>query len=192
MDQIVPLCLGIGLAAACGFRVFVPLLGISVAAFSGHVQLISSMEWMGTWPALLCFLVATVVEIGAYYIPWLDNALDTLATPAAVVAGSMITASVVQEMSPLMRWSLAIIAGGGLAGLVQTATVALRGTSTATTAGGGNFLVSTGELLSAILATLCSLLFPVVAVLLLAVLVGVAARIVLSRRRPTDPKLAAK
>src|SRR6188474_2827294 len=127
MELALSICLGIGLSAACGFRVFVPLLGVSAAALAGHLELAEGFAWLGTWPALACFLTAAILEVAAYYIPWVDNLLDTIATPAAVVAGTMITASVVTDMSPLAKWTLALIAGGGTAGLIQTATAALRG-----------------------------------------------------------------
>ena len=126
METVLAICLGLGLSAACGFRVFVPLLGISVAALAGHLELAAGFRWIGTWPALACFLTATVLEVSAYYVPWVDNLLDTIATPAAVVAGTMATASVVTDMSQLLRWSLAVIAGGGVAAMVQTGTVTLR------------------------------------------------------------------
>lgn len=105
---------------------FVPLLGISVAALSGHLQLAGGFEWIGSWPAFACFLTATIVEIVAFYVPWLDNLLDTIATPAAAVAGIIVTASVVSDMSPLLHWSLAVIAGGGVATTMQAGSVALR------------------------------------------------------------------
>jgi phosphoglycerol transferase MdoB-like AlkP superfamily enzyme len=126
METVLAICLGLGLSAACGFRVFVPLLGINVAALAGHVVLAEGFQWIGTWPAFACFLTATVLEVSAYYVPWVDNLLDTIATPAAVVAGTMATASVVTDMSPLLRWTLAVIAGGGLAAVVQTGTVTWR------------------------------------------------------------------
>src|SRR5688500_4978162 len=105
MDTVLPICLGIGLSAACGFRVFAPLLALSVAAMGGHVEVAEGFAWIGTWPALVCFLTALVLEVVAYYVPWLDNLLDSLATPAAVIAGSVLTAAVITDMSPLMKWS---------------------------------------------------------------------------------------
>lgn len=178
MEFALSVCLGIGLAAACGFRVFVPLLGMSIAAQAGHLQLASGFEWIGTWPALGCFATATALEVGAYYVPWLDNLLDTIATPAAIVAGTIAMASAVTDMSPLLRWSLALIAGGGIAGAIQLGTVGLRGTSSLTTGGLGNFLIATGELLLAIFTTVMAILLPIASVALVA-LVGWA----LLRRR---------
>jgi hypothetical protein len=165
MDLLISICLGLGLAASCGFRIFVPMLGLSIAAMSGHLHLASGFEWIGTTPALVCFSVATVLEIAAFYVPWIDNALDTIAIPAAVVAGSLLTASVVTEMSPLLKWSVAIIAGGGLAGMIQAGTALIRGTSTASTGGSGNFVVATVELIGALLGTLLAILLPVLSLI---------------------------
>src|SRR5438105_9241668 len=104
MDALTSILLGIGLSAACGFRVFVPMLIISVAAISGHLTLAPGFQWLGTYPALLTFAVATLLEISGYYVPWLDHLLDTLATPAAIVAGTVITAAMVTKMDPLLKW----------------------------------------------------------------------------------------
>jgi hypothetical protein len=180
MDTIVAVCLGIGLSAACGFRVFAPLFALSAAALSGHIALADAFDWIGTWPALICFLTALIAEVGAYYIPWLDNLLDSLATPAAVIAGTMLTAAVVTDVSPLVKWSLALIAGGGTAGLVQATTVALRGTSSATTGGFGNWAIASVELAAAIITAILSLLAPMLAAV--AVLLVVVAAMMYLRR----------
>src|SRR6266511_2330552 len=133
METILSLLVGIGLSAACGFRVFVPMLVVSIAAHAGHLKLAQSFSWMGSDPALIAFAVATGLEVLAYYVPWLDNLLDTAASPAAVIAGTIVTASLVTDLSPLLKWTLAVIAGGGAAGLVQGTTVVTRAASTATT-----------------------------------------------------------
>jgi hypothetical protein len=190
MELLLSICLGIGLSAACGFRVFVPLLGVNIAALSGHLTLAEGFDWLGTWPAFGCFLSATVLEIGAYYIPWLDNLLDTIATPAAVVAGTILTASVVTDLSPMMQWSLALIAGGGTAGLIQTGTVVARGTSTATTAGMGNFVLATGELIASTGATVLAMLLPIL--FAAAVILGLGLSIAwFTRQRPAVQAKAA-
>lgn len=189
MDIVLSICIGIGLAAACGFRVFVPLLLIGIAAKTGHLQLVESMEWMASAPAILCFFIATVLEIGAYYIPWLDNLLDTIASPAAVIAGAVATASVVKEMDPFLRWTVALIAGGGIAALIQSGTVGLRSGSTATTGGLTNFLVSTLELAMSVVVTVLSIVVPLIPALFIALIVGVALRVVITRRtrKSKDP-----
>jgi hypothetical protein len=170
MEIFLGLIIGVGLSAACGFRVFVPFLGLSIAALSGHLRLTQGFEWIGSWPALVAFATATILEIGAYYIPWLDHLMDTLTTPAAIVAGSIITASLVGNLSPFLKWALAIIAGGGVAGLVQAGTVMLRGTSTTTTGGFGNVLVSTGEVIGSTFTTALSLILPLLGLLVAGVL----------------------
>jgi len=183
MDLLLSLCLGIGLSAACGFRVFVPLLIMSIAAHAGHLSLGQGFQWIGTWPATAAFGAATLLEIGAYLIPWLDNLLDVVATPVAVVAGIVVTASLVVDVSPLLRWSLAVIAGGGAAGMVQTATVALRGASSTTTAGVANPAFSVSESAAALITSVLSIAVPVLAAIVVVVLAGVIARRFL-RHRP--------
>jgi hypothetical protein len=162
-ETLLSICLGLGLSAACGFRVFVPLLVVNLAARAGWLSLAGELSWMGETPALVAFGVATVLEVSAYFIPWLDNLLDSVATPAAVVAGAVVTASVVTGMDPALKWMLAVIAGGGVAGAVQTATVGGRMVSSVATAGLGNPLVATMELLSSFSLSVFSLLVPVLA-----------------------------
>lgn len=166
MNALSGLIMGIGLSAACGFRVFLPFLGLSIAVRTGFFTPGAGFEWVGTWPALMAFSVAAVVEIGSYYIPWVDNLLDTIATPAAVFAGILMTVSLTGEMDPFFRWTLAVIAGGGTSGVVQSGTVMLRAASTSMTGGLGNFLVSTFEWIIAALTTLLAILLPVAAFIL--------------------------
>ena len=169
-ETVLAICVGIGLSAACGFRVFVPLLVTSLAAHSGHLHLGQNFQWLGTTPALVTFSLATVLEIVAYYVPWLDHLLDTIAAPAAVIAGTVITASVVADVSPFLRWTLAVIAGGGSAGIVQGTTMLARGLSLAGTGGLANPLVSTAELGGAVATSVLALVLPVLALVLVTVL----------------------
>jgi len=187
MDFLLSLCLGIGLSAACGFRVFVPMLGMSVASMAGHLELSSGFEWIGTPPAFVCFLAATSLEIVAYYVPWLDNLLDTIATPAAVVAGTISLAATVgpntMVSDPFLRWTLAIIAGGSIAGIIQLGTVTLRGTSTLTTAGLGNFVISTFELILSVATTIFAIALPILCVLAVVPIAGLLVRRRFVRRK---------
>ncbi len=161
---------GIGLSAACGFRVFVPLLAINIASLNGYLQLAPGFEWIGSSHATLAFGTATLVEILAYYIPWLDHLLDLIASPAAIVAGTILTASMIVELSPLLKWTLAIIAGGGAASIIQGTTVALRTKSLALTGGLGNPMVSTIEAMGAVVTSLLAILVPILCLLLLLVM----------------------
>ncbi|ANF82395.1 hypothetical protein A3K93_09435 [Acinetobacter sp. NCu2D-2] len=173
METILGLCIGIGLSAACGFRVFVPLLIMSLASLVGWFEPMKGFEWLAMPSVCLALGIATVCEIAAYYIPWVDNALDTIATPAAMVAGTLTTMAVSSgEMSQFASWAAAIIVGGGTAGAVQMSTVAVRGLSTATTGGVANPVFSTGEWISAVILSVLSFLVPV-----LVVIVGIIAMI---------------
>ncbi|MFW1753954.1 DUF4126 domain-containing protein [Acinetobacter wanghuae] len=166
METILGLCIGIGLSAACGFRVFVPLLVMSMASLVGWFEPMQGFEWLAMPSVCIALAVATVCEIAAYYVPWVDNILDTVATPAAMVAGTLTTMAVSSgEMSQFASWAAAIIVGGGTAGAVQMSTVAVRGLSTATTGGLANPVVSTGEWMGALLLSILSFLVPVLVVI---------------------------
>lgn len=167
MNFLMALMIGVGLSAACGFRVFVPMLGAGIAGYTGHLELNESMIWLQNPLTIGALTVATLLEIGAYYVPWIDNMMDTVATPAAVIAGTIMTASMVGDVSPMLKWSLALIAGGGAAGTVQVATTLVRGTSSATTGGLGNPIVSTGELAAASGITLLAVIAPILIILVL-------------------------
>jgi uncharacterized protein DUF4126 len=175
-ETLVSLAMGLGLSAACGFRVFVPLLAAGAASRMGFLALSPGFQWMETTPALIAFGTATVLEVLAYYVPWLDHLLDILATPAAVIAGIVASAAVFVDVPPLVRWSVALIGGGTAAGLVQGATVLLRLKSTALSAGLANPVVSTGELAGAVLASVLAIVLPAVCLILLAVCLVVVFR----------------
>jgi phosphoglycerol transferase MdoB-like AlkP superfamily enzyme len=176
-EAILSVLVGVALAAACGFRVFVPLLVVSIASYAGHVHLASGFEWIGTLPSLITFAVATVFEIAGYYIPWVDHVLDVIATPAAIVAGAVVMASSIIGMSPFLHWTLAIIAGSGAAGLIQAFTGVTRLTSTATTGGLGNPVVSTAEAGGSITLSVLAVLVPLAAAALVALVLFFAARV---------------
>ena len=187
-DFVMALCTGLGLAAASGFRVFLPpfLLSIAVRAEEVNVDLSnSSLEYFDSDVAIILLGVATLAEFAAYYIPWVDNLLDSIASPAAVVAGTGMTAIVLGESDPVIQWSLAIIAGGGVSAVVQGATVVTRGVSTAITAGIGNPVVSTGEnIASLILSILAIVLAPLAAVVVLILLAMILNRM-LKKSKPS-------
>ena len=188
MDAALGIALGLGLSAACGFRVFVPLLVLGVASFTGMVTLGSGFEWLSSPPALIALGLATALEIAAYYIPWLDNLLDSIATPAAVMAGAFAALAVQSDTDPLLHWSVTAITGGGIASIVQMSTVALRGASTALTGGLANIVLSTGEWFGALAVAIMAIAVPVAALVLVVCLPFVA--MVSVRRRRSRPGLA--
>lgn len=189
MDTLLSIGIGIGLSAACGFRIFVPPLVMSIAALSGVLQLAPGFEWIGTYSALVAFAVATSIEIAAYYIPWVDNLLDTVSTPTAIAVGTWITAALVPNSDPLLQWTLAVIAGGGSAGIIQTFMGMTRLSSTALTGGIGNSVVSTIESLGSVILSVLAVLVPFLAVGLVAaslILILSKGLQILAMRRKSD------
>ena len=142
-ETLISIFLGIGLAASVGFRVFLPLFALSLASYFNFWELNESWQWIGSLAAVITLGVATLVEIGAYYIPFVDNLLDSIAIPLATVAGTAVMVSTVADLSPVVTWALAIIAGGGTAATIKSATGATRLTSSVSTAGIGNPIVTT-------------------------------------------------
>lgn len=185
MDMVLSLFIGLGLAAACGFRVFVPLLIMSLASRAevGHLVLGSHFAWIGSTPALVAFSVATLLEIAGYYIPWVDNLLDTVATPTAIVAGILVTASAMTtDVSPFLKWTLAVLAGGGTTAVFQGITATARHISSFTTGGLGNPVLATAEAGGAALLAVLAITLPVVAFLLVVWLIWFGAKKLLFRR----------
>jgi hypothetical protein len=176
-DLALSVALGIGLAAATGFRLFLPLLVLSGAAFTGHANLNEDFAWLGTPAALIMLGTAAIVEIAAFYIPGVDNLLDTVATPGAVVAGTIASAAVMTDLPPMMKWTAAIIAGGGIAGITQGLTAMLRAKSTVFTGGLANSAVATAELGSASLISILALAAPVAALALVVLFFWLAFRL---------------
>jgi hypothetical protein len=169
-ETIISIFLGIGLAASTGFRVFLPLFALSLASYTGMWELNSSWEWIGSLAAVITFGAATLAEIFAYYIPWVDNLLDSLAIPLAAIAGTAVMVSTIADLDPLFTWSLAIIAGGGTATAIKGASATSRLASTVTTGGLGNPIVSTLETGTAMVVSLVSILMPILGAILVIII----------------------
>ena len=177
MDTVLAALIGIALSATCGFRIFVPLLAVCLATRAEGedaqplVELADNFNWLASDSALIVFLVAAIFEIVGYYLPVIDNFLDTVATPASVLAGTLITAAFLTGMEPWMQWVLGLIAGGGMAGAVQSTTVVARAASTVTTGGLGNPIVASVETGYSFLGSFLAVLAAPVALVILLFLV---------------------
>lgn len=176
-ETVISIFLGVGLAASVGFRVFLPLFALSLAAYFNVWELNDSWQWIGSLAALITLGVATVIEVFAYFIPWVDNALDSMAVPLAAVAGTAVMVSTVAGLDPVVTWSLAIIAGGGTATAIKGAGAAGRLASTATTGGVANPIVSTVETGTAVAVSTASIFAPMIAVILVIIILVVIFRI---------------
>lgn len=176
-ETIISIFLGIGLAASVGFRVFVPLFALSLAAYFNVWELNESWQWIGSLSALIVLGVATVVEIFAYYIPYIDNLLDTIAVPLAAVAGTAVMVSTAVDLSPVITWALAIIAGGGTAAVIAGSSGVARLASTTTTGGIGNPIVSTLETGTSIVLSIFSVFLPIIGFVLVIIIVFILFRV---------------
>jgi hypothetical protein len=178
VETISAVALGIGLSASTGFRVFIPLLVAGLASHFGILPLGESFSWMSSVPALLSFGVAAVVEVLAYYIPFVDNLLDSIATPLSVGAGTLLMTSVFPSDSEWMKWIVGFVVGGGAAATIQSGSAVTRLLSTKFTAGAGNPVVSTGEGVAATGFSILSLFTPILVAVILVIFVVVVLRLV--------------
>ncbi|MFV0566789.1 MAG: DUF4126 domain-containing protein [Flavobacteriaceae bacterium] len=178
IETIISICLGIGLSASVGFRVFLPLFALSLSAYFNVWPLNESWQWVGSLPALITLGVATIVEIFAYFIPYIDNLLDSIAVPLAALAGTAVMLSTVSDLSPVVTWALAIIAGGGTAAAISGSSSTARLASTATTGGVANPIVSTVETGTATVMSVVSIFLPVLAVVFVGIILFIIFRMV--------------
>lgn len=176
-ETIISVFLGVGLAASAGFRVFLPLFALSLASYFGFWDLNDSWAWIGSLAAVMTLGVATLIEIFAYFIPYVDNLLDSIAIPLAGIAGTAVMVSTVADLDPVITWSLAIIAGGGTAAAIKGANAAGRLTSTATTGGVANPVVSTVETGTAAVVATAALIKPIVAAILVIIILAIIFKI---------------
>jgi hypothetical protein len=185
-ETIISIFLGIGLSASVGFRVFVPLFALSLASYFNVWELNESWQWIGSLTAVITLGVATLVEIFAYYIPYVDNALDSIVIPLAAIAGTAVMVSTVADLSPVITWALAIIAGGGTAAAVAGSSGATRLASTATTGGIANPLVSTIETGTSVVMSVLSIFIPVIAFVFVLIILYLIFRLY-KKIRPSQP-----
>ena len=178
LQILIQVMLGIALSAVCGYRIFVPFLAMGIAGMAGYIQFADGFAWISSWPALLVFGVATILEIAAYFIPHIDNILNAIALPAGAVAGIIVAASVISDMDPMLKWTLAIIAGGGAATVTGLLSNGVHQLSTAVSAGFANPVVSGAESVGTVAASVISIAMPIVGVALFVMVVVVSILII--------------
>lgn len=163
--------IGIGLAAASGFRVFLPMFAVSLASYMGWIPMNENFAGLSGLPTLITTGIATVVEVLAYYIPYVDHLLDTLSVPLATVAGSVLFASQFADIGTFPQWALALIAGGGTAAAISSGFAGTRAASTATTGGLGNSVVATTETAGAGIMSFLAIAAPIIAAIAAVILI---------------------
>ncbi|MEL0650552.1 MULTISPECIES: DUF4126 domain-containing protein [unclassified Algibacter] len=186
VETIISIFLGIGLSASVGFRVFMPLFALSLAAYFDVWELNESWQWIGSTAAIITLGVATLVEICAYFIPYVDNLLDTVAVPLAALAGTAVMLSTVADLSPVVTWALAIIAGGGTAAAVAGTSSTTRLASTATTGGLANPIVATLETGTSVVMSVVSIFMPILAIVLVLLILFIIFK-VYKKFKPSNP-----
>lgn len=170
LSYVLSAFIGIGLAAATGFRVFLPMFIVSLASYFHWIPMNEQFEWLAGLPTLITTGIATVAEILAYYIPFIDHLLDTVSIPMATVAGSVLFASQFADMGTFPQWALALIAGGGTAATISSGFAGIRAASTATTGGLGNSVVGTTETAGAGIMSILAMAAPIIAAIIAIVL----------------------
>ena len=182
-NALVPLCIGIGLSTATGFRILVPFACLSAAAIYGDVALPENLAWLDAGPVFIGLLVGTLVEVAAYYIPWVNDALDTIELPASVIAGTYLTGSFAADLPTLMQWSLALLAGGGIAGSINGLTGVTRLATNSATGGLATPVTASMEWMSALVLTILALTVPLLALALAVFLTVFVIKRMRKRRR---------
>lgn len=180
LPYLISAFIGIGLAAATGFRVFLPMFAVSLATYMGWIPMNENFHWLAGLPTLITTGIATVVEILAYYIPYVDHLLDTMSVPLATIAGSVMFASQFADIGTFPQWALALIAGGGTAAAISSGFAGTRAASTATTGGLGNSVVATTETAGAGIMSFLAMAAPLIAFIIAIILIVVV--LVLGRK----------
>ncbi|UIR57916.1 DUF4126 domain-containing protein [Sphingobacterium sp. SRCM116780] len=176
LSYIISACIGIGLAAATGFRVFLPIFIISLSSYFNWIPIAENWEWLASLPTLIISAVAMLIEVLSFYIPFLDNVLDSISIPLATIAGSALFALQFTDMQDIPQWALSIIAGGGTAALIGTSFAGTRAASSATTGGLGNPVVSTVETTGSIVMTILTIIAPILALVVVILIVWLILR----------------
>ncbi|MEM6448822.1 MAG: DUF4126 domain-containing protein [Cyanobacteria bacterium P01_D01_bin.105] len=179
MNTLISICIGIGLSTATGFRILVPFACLSAAAVYGNIALPTELAWLNAYPVLIGLILGTLLEIAAYYVPWVNDALDTVELPAAIISGTYLTGAFAADLPTLMQWSLALVAGGGIAGAINSMTGMTRLATNTATGGTATPVTSSLEWMSALMLAMLSLTLPLLALTLIIILLVFA-----SRRRP--------
>ncbi len=175
------MAIGLGLSAAAGFRILIPFLAMAIAANLGKLQLAPEMA-LGSRDAMVAFAIAAVIEVLVYFVPVVANFMDMIEVPAAAIAGTILTATVTSNLDPLFRWSLAAIAGGGIAAGTE-AFMGVRGVASTVAAGPvGSVAVSTGKLASSSMLSIVAILLLILTAAILVILLFLIFRRL--RKRP--------
>lgn len=181
---VTAVALAIALAGCAGLRALLPIFATGLGVRAGLLDMGKQFAFLASDWALLTFGLASLVEMIGDKIPVVDHALDTVHTLLRPLSGSLLAAAALSSVSePATAAALGIILGAPTALVPHATRSAVRVTSTATTAGMANPLLSFIEdLLSFGLLALTVLAPLLAAVGMIALAVFVLKRVF--RRRP--------
>lgn len=153
--MVINILLGLALATATGFRIFLPMFLLSFTSHIGWVTLPQKLSWLEGETALFVLGVAMLIELVSYFIPGVDNIMDIIDTPIAVIVGFLVVFSVI-EVNSMMEWILAVVIGGIVPAVIKACKATIRGGVTLLMGGLGNGLFSIVEALASILIVVIS------------------------------------
>ena len=153
---------GVALAAAAGFRAFLPLLLVSLASRMGWMDLNDQFAWLSSDVALAALLVATVVEVSADKIPVVDHLLDVVGTMLRPAAGILAGLAVFGDLPEPLTIAMALVFGT-VSLSTQVGRAQARVGSTVTTGGLANPFISAFEDLVATILTALAIFLPLLA-----------------------------
>jgi hypothetical protein len=169
MDSFIGIFTSFGLSTSAGLNAYLPLLIVAlVGRFTDWIHLNEPFHVLTSWWVIGVLVVLTTIEILADKIPVVDTANDTIQTFVRPVAGAILfaaNANAIADVHPI----LAMICGLLVAGTVHVVKATARPVVTATTAGVGNPVVSTGEDIVAGITAFLSILLPVLLAIVLLV-----------------------
>jgi hypothetical protein len=171
--------LAIALASVCGIRAFSPILIVSILSKIGFIPLQSDFEWLSSTSALIILSIATLIEIIAYFFPWVDSVLSAISTIVTPVAGIIVSCAVLDGFDPTFRWVFAVVAGGGISEGVALIKMGIHFIVDVFTAGIAAPILSFIENIVAICSSILAFLIPILTALFLLILITIGAIIVL-------------
>ncbi len=141
LDLALTAAAGVAIAAACGLRAFLPLLALSLGVRFELVHVHAGVEWIGSTPATVTLVWATILELAADKVPALDHLLDVAAIGVRPAAAALAAWCTFAGAHPAIAVAAAVILGAGAMG-IQVAKAKVRLGSSMLTLGTANPFVS--------------------------------------------------
>lgn len=166
LQAIAGMSAAFGLASSAGLNAYIPLLIVALAARfpleTPLLRLSAPYDILGSWWAIGLLAVLLAVETLVDKIPAVDTVNDLIQTFVRPAAGAVLfaaNAEVITDIHPALALGAGLLVAGG----VHATKGAVRPAITATTAGTGNWLVSTLEDIVAVVMSVMAVVLPILA-----------------------------